>query len=53
MFGRVRHTPLHIVAFRLKHFLTGGTFNDCDTVELTNKRTNNRLHGHYKCQMFI
>ena len=47
MFGRVLNMSLDIVAFRLKYFLevlSGGTFNDCDTVELTNKRTNNRLH---------
>ena len=51
MFGRVPNTSLHIVAFRLKYFLVGGTFNDCHTAELTNKRTNNRLQMYYKCQM--
>ena len=53
MFGRVPNTSLHIVAFRLKYFLVGSTFNDCETVELKNKRTNNRLHGYDKCQMLI
>ena len=53
MFGRVPNASLHIAAFWLKYFLIGGTFNDCDTVELTNKQTNNRLHGYYKCQMLI
>ena len=50
MFGRVPKTSLHIVAFRLKYFLVGGTFNDSDT---TDEQTNNRLHGYYKCQMLI
>ena len=41
MFGRVPKTSLHIVAFRLKYFLVGGTFNDSDTTdEQTNKQTN-------------
>ena len=55
MFGRVPKTSLHIVAFRLKYFLVGGTFNNSDTTdEQTNKQTtNNRLHGYYKCQMLI
>ena len=54
MFGRVPKTSLHIVAFSLKYFLVGGTFNNSDTTdEQTNKQTNNRLHGYYKCQMLI
>ena len=41
MFGRVPKTSLHIVAFRLKYFLVGGTFNNSDTTdEQTNKQTN-------------
>ena len=52
MFDRVPNTSRHVVAFRLNYFLFEGTFND-DTVELTNKRTNNKLHGYYKCQMLI
>ena len=40
MFGRVPKTSLHIVAFRLKYFLVGGTFNNSDTTdEQTNKQT--------------
>ena len=52
MFDRVPDTSRHVVAFRLNYFLVGGTFND-GTVELTNKRTNNRLHGYYNYQMLI
>ena len=53
MYGKVPNASLHIVVFRLKYFLVGGTFNDCDTVELKNKRRNGRLYGYYKCQMRI
>ena len=53
MFGRVSNTSLHLVPFRLKYFLVGGTFNDCDTVKLTKKWTNNILHRYYNCQMLI
>ena len=48
-----RYPSPHTVAFRLKYFLGGDTFNDCDTVELTNKQKNNRLHGYCKYQMLI
>ena len=40
MFGRVRNTSLHILAFRLKYFLVEGAFNDYNTAKLKNKRMN-------------
>ena len=52
MFGRALNTSLHILAFRLKYFLVACAFNDCHTVKLTNKRTNNRLHGYYKLYIY-
>ena len=39
MFHRGLNMSLHILAFRLKYFLVGGAFNDCDRVELTNYQT--------------
>ena len=53
MFGRVSNISLHLVPFRLKYFLVGGTFNDCETVKLTKKWINNILHRYYNCQMLI
>ena len=50
MFGRVPKTSLHIVAFRLKYFLVGGTFNDSDT---TDEQTNKQQTTWVLCQMLI
>ena len=45
MFGRVMNMSLHIPVFRLKQFPVKGTFNDCGTVKLKNKRTNKGYMG--------